>query len=155
MSGQRRTLWRFFPWFVAGGLGLVMVVDFAGMSLAVHSFPGLATTNGFDHSNSYDRVLAAAERERALGWTVGQALDGARPIVTLADRTGAPLEGARLVVAVERPLGEAPPAPLAFHATAPGRFEADAALAPGQWNLDLIVTTPGGEYHTTRRLVVH
>ena len=150
----RGTAWRFFPWYVAAGLGFVMVVNFTMMSIAVRSFPGLATTNGFDNSNGYDHVLAKAERQAALGWTVRDTLDNARPVVTLMGRAGVPLVDARLAAAVERPLGEGAPAPLAFHAIAPGRFEANAALAPGQWNLDLTVTAPGGEYHTTRRLVV-
>lgn len=151
---RQRTGWRFFPWFVAGGIGFVMVVNFAMMSMAVRSFPGLATTNGFDHSNAYDRVLTAAERQASLGWQVADALDAGRPVIALADRSGAPLASARLTAAVERPLGGVPSAPLAFHATAPGRFVAEAALAPGQWNLDLTVTAPGGQYHTTRRLIV-
>lgn len=151
---RQRTGWRFFPWFVVGGIGFVMAVNFAMMSVAVRSFPGLATTNGFDHSNGYDHVLTAAERQASLGWHVADALEAGRPVITLADRSGAPLAAARLAAAAERPLGGAPSAPLAFHATAPGRFEAEAVLAPGQWNLDLTVTAPGGQSRTTRRLIV-
>jgi len=152
--GNARTAWRFFPWYVAGGIAFVMVVNFAMMSMAVRTFPGLATTNGFGASNGYDHVLKTAERQDALGWTVRDTLDGGRPVVTLSDRAGSPLVGARLSAAAERPLGEATPATLAFRATAPGRFVAEAALPPGQWDLDLTVTALGGEYHTTRRLVV-
>jgi nitrogen fixation protein FixH len=156
MSGVERTgtAWRFFPWYVAGGLGFVVLVNFAMGWAAVQTFPGLATTHGFAESNGYDRVLAAADRQAALGWTVRDSLDGAHPVVTLAGRAGAPLAGARLAATIARPIGEAEPAPLALHAAGPGRYEADAALAPGAWDLDLTVTAEGGEYHTTRRLIV-
>jgi nitrogen fixation protein FixH len=43
---------------------------------------------------------------------------------------------------------------LALRPTAPGRFEAEAGLAPGRWDLDLTVIAEGGEFHSTRRLVV-
>jgi nitrogen fixation protein FixH len=146
--------WRFFPWYVAGGMGFVMLVNAALAWFAVRSFPGLATTHGFDASNSYDIVLAAAERQAALGWTVGTTLDGARPVVTLAGRDGAKLTGVRLTATVERPIGEMLPLPLAFHPAAPGRFESDTELAPGKWNLYLAVVADGGEYHTVRRVIV-
>ncbi len=145
--------WRWFPWYVAGGLGFVMVVNFAMGWAAVHTFPGLATTHGFDDSNGYDRVLVAAERQAALGWTVRDSLDGTHPVITIAGRAGAPLAGVRLAATATRPIGEAAPAPLAFHATGPGRYEANAALAPGAWDIDLTVTAEGGTFHTTRRLI--
>lgn len=150
---SRLIAWRFFPRYVAAAIGFVMVVNFAMGWTAVRTFPGLATTHGFDNSNGYDRVLAAAERQTALGWTVRHGLDGARPVITLADRTGAPLAGVRLQASVARPLGEPASTPLAFRAVAPGRYEADTALAPGAWDIDLTVTAEGGAYHTTRRLI--
>jgi len=145
--------WRWFPWYVAGGLGFVMVVNFAMGWAALQTFPGLATTHGFDDSNGYDRVLAAADRQAALGWTVRDSLDGAHPVITVAGRAGAPLAGVRLAATAARPIGEAAPAPLTFHAAGLGRYEADAALAPGAWDIDLTVTAEGGIYHTTRRLI--
>jgi nitrogen fixation protein FixH len=154
-QGERiGTAWRFFPWYVAGGLGFVVVVNFVMGWTAVQTFPGLATTHGFAESNGYDRVLMAADRQAALGWTVRDSLDGTHPVVTVAGRAGASLAGLRLEATIARPIGEAAPAPLALHAVGPGRYEADAALAPGAWDLDLTVTAEGGEYHTTRRLIV-
>ena len=76
-AARPRTVWRFFPWSSPPASASSMVVNFAMMGMAVRSFPGLATTNGFDHSNGYDQVLAAAERQAALGWTVrGRARGG-------------------------------------------------------------------------------
>ena len=156
MPAERtKSAWRFFPWYVAGVMGFVMAVNFTLGWLAVSSFPGLATTGGFAESNRYDRVLAAAERQAALGWTVRATLDGATPVVALTDRAGAPLAGVRLEATAERPIGVAPPVPVAFHPVAPGRYQAVAALAPGAWNIDLTVSAEGGVYHTTQRLIAH
>jgi nitrogen fixation protein FixH len=130
-----------------------MVVNVAMSWTAVRSFPGLATTHGFDDSNGYDRVLVAAGRQAALGWTVRDTLQANRPVILLTGRAGAPLAGAKLAATIERPIGEADPVPVAFHAAGPGRFEADAALPPGAWDIDLTVTAEGGVFHTTRRLI--
>ena len=149
-----RSGWRWFPWFVAGGIGVTMVVNFTMMYLAVHSFPGLATQGGFATSNAYNRVLDAAQQQAALGWTVQDTLADRRPVVILAGPDGAPLAGATLTATAERPIGEATPMPLEFHQTVPGRFEADTVLDRGKWVIDLAVTAEGHEYHSVRRLVV-
>ncbi len=42
MSGvaQAKTAWRFFPWFVAGAMALVVAVNVGMAYLAIHTFPG-------------------------------------------------------------------------------------------------------------------
>lgn len=152
--GVERTSWRFFPWYVACGIGVAMAVNAVLVWFAVESFPGLATWNGFDTSNGYDRVLDAAQRQAALGWTVRDTLDGAVPVVTLAGPDGAPLAGARLAASIERPLGTAAPEPLAFREAGPGRYQAETALGRGKWDMSLTVTAAGQAFHTVRRMVV-
>jgi nitrogen fixation protein FixH len=149
-----RSGWRFFPWCVAGGIGITMVVNFTMMYLAVHSFPGLATQGGFAASNAYNHVLEAAQRQAELGWSVQDTLEDRRLVVTLSGRDGAPLAGATPTATAERPVGEAAPTPLEFHQTVPGRFEADTVLERGKWVVDLAVNAQGHEYHSVRRLVV-
>ena len=148
-----RTAWRYFPWYVAAAMSVVMVVNFGMTYLAVSGFPGLATTHGFSNSNGYDHVLAAAERQAALGWSVATVFEGRRPVVTLAGRDGSALPDAVLTGAVERPVGPPDHTALAFRADGPGRFVAETELAPGRWTLDLSVAADGAEYHTERRLV--
>lgn len=149
-----RTGWRFFPWYVAGGLGIVMVVNFTMTWLAVTTFPGQVTDRGFATSNNYNEVLAAAERQAALGWSVRTELAGSHPVLTLAGRDGAPLAAPRVTAVARRPVGDPGPIELVLRPTAPGRFEAETALAPGRWDLDLIVMAEGSEFLSTRRLVV-
>ena len=152
---SQRSLWRLFPHAVAAFIGAVMMVNFGMAWLAMRTFPGVATRDVFDHSNSYDRVLEAAAREAALGWSVQADLTDARPLVLLADRDGKPLAGARLEGAARRPLGADDARALAFRPVAPGRFVADQALTePGQWELRLVARHNGQTLHATRRVVV-
>jgi nitrogen fixation protein FixH len=150
----QRTGWRFFPWYVAGGIGFAMLVNFGMTYLAFTTFPGQVTNHGFANSNAYNDVLAAADRQAALGWSVQTGVVGAHPVLTLATRDGAPLTGARVTAAVRRPVGDPEQITLALLPTAPGRFEADTGLPPGRWDLDLTVTANAGTFHTTRRLAV-
>ena len=88
------TVWRWFPHAMIAALGLVIVVNLYMVYDAYHTFPGVAGRDGFDLSNEYDRVLATAQRQTALGWQIeAEVADGRFPVLRLTDRTGAPLRG--------------------------------------------------------------
>jgi nitrogen fixation protein FixH len=152
---RQNSHWRLYPYAVAACLGVVMVVNFGMAWTALSTFPGVATRDVFNHSNSYDQVLAAAAREAALGWSLQADLQQGRPVVVLAGRDGQPLTGVRLEGSADRPLGADDAVDLAFQPFAPGRFVAGRALdTPGQWELRLIASQDGRTLHATRRLVV-
>jgi nitrogen fixation protein FixH len=150
-----RSAWRFYPWAVVAALGLVVVVNVGMAWSALSTFPGTAVDDTFDHSNGYDKVLAAAEREASLGWSLLVVLDAGRPVVTLTARDGTPLQGAQVAATAQRPVGPDQTTPLAFRAEAPGRYVAAAALtAPGQWDLLFSATAGERQFHATRRVIV-
>ncbi|MCW3476762.1 FixH family protein [Limobrevibacterium gyesilva] len=147
--------WRFFPWVVAGAMGVVILVNLGMAYSAVHGFPGLAADDVFDRSNAYDKVLAASQRQAALGWSLAVSVEAGRPVVLLTGREGQPLEGARLSATARRPLGAETTSHVVFRATAPGRYVAEAPLAePGQW--DLLIAAASGQQtlRSTHRVVV-
>jgi nitrogen fixation protein FixH len=41
MPPPARTLWRFFPWFLTAGLGVVVLVNVGMAYMAIHTFPGV------------------------------------------------------------------------------------------------------------------
>ena len=102
----RGSAWRWFPWALAASMGVVVAVNVAMVSFALHTFPGQAGSDGFDLSNHYDEVLARVQQEQALGWDVRVLPgDAGHPVLVLADRSGAPLRGAQVEATAERPLG--------------------------------------------------
>lgn len=149
-----RSLWRFFPWYVAVGLVIVLAVNFTMSYLAIRTFPGQVTDRGFANSNGYNEVLAAAARQEALGWSVVTGLSGGRPVLRLSGRDGAPLRDPQVTAIARRPLGDPTPVPLELEPTAPGRFETEMALPPGAWDVELAVVAEDGAFHAIRRLVV-
>jgi nitrogen fixation protein FixH len=148
-----RSAWNLFPWIVVGVMGFVVLVNGGMVWQALSTFPGVAATDVFDHSNQYDEVLAMAEREAALGWTLQAQAESGAVILTLADRTGAPLAGARVAGTALRPLGPDHAAMLVFNEVAPGQYQSDAMLDEGQWSLRLAVTKGADTLHATRRLI--
>jgi nitrogen fixation protein FixH len=153
-AAPARSLWTYFPWFLTGIMGFVMVVNFGMIYEALHSFPGVATRTMFDDSNHYDRVLEAARREAALGWSLVVHTEGGPITIELRSRDGAPLEGARVEAMAQRPLGTDPGVQLAFRAIEPGRYVAQTSLnQPGQWDLLLAVSKGGLGTRATRRII--
>jgi len=153
---NNRGPWSFFPWFIAGGMGLVIAVNGFMAYSALSTFPGNAGGDGFDLSNNYNVILARMEREAALGWTVKAELDkSGHPILTLTDRSGGVLAGATIEATAQRPLGDQHTTKLRFSEVSPGRYLGAAALGDkGQWDLELSAHAGGHDFSTTRRLVV-
>ena len=101
-----RTVWRFFPLFVALAMSVVIAVNAGMIYAALHTFPGNAGSDGFDLSNHYDRVLDRVARQAAMGWRLtADANASGLPSIVLTDRDGAPLTGARFDAVATRPVG--------------------------------------------------
>jgi nitrogen fixation protein FixH len=137
-------------------MGVVVAVNIAMVSFALHTFPGQAGSDGFDLSNHYDEVLAHVQRDAALGWIVRVLPgDAGRPVLELTDRSGAPLPDAVVEATAVRPLGPPETTRLVFRADGAGRYVADAALtSPGQWEVQLSVGAQDHAIAVTRRIVV-
>jgi nitrogen fixation protein FixH len=137
-------------------MGVVIAVNIAMVSFALHTCPGQAGSDGFDLSNHYDQVLARVQHEAALGWTMSVLPgDAGHPVLVLTDRSGAPLRDALVQATAERVLGPPETTQLVFRADGAGRYVADAALTtPGQWELQLSASAQGHTIAATRRIVV-
>jgi nitrogen fixation protein FixH len=160
---SRQSRWRFYPWAVAGAMGVVAAANAALVWSALATFPGPAVAGGFGTddddsfqiSNDYDRVLAAVDRQHALGWSVAAEGAAGRPLLRLTGPDGSLLSGARIEATAMRPLGPPEVSRLTFHAAGGGRYAADAALPrPGRWDLMLRIVHAGSEMRVTRRVVV-
>ncbi|HHL39224.1 MAG TPA: hypothetical protein ENJ37_01835 [Deltaproteobacteria bacterium] len=100
MDGEGRS-GSFWPVGIAAFLGVVFVVNFTFISLAVVHDDGLTDEDYYRKGLFYDDRLRS---ERRLGWRVALSLEGAGETagveVKVSRRGGGPLEGA--VVTVER-----------------------------------------------------
>jgi nitrogen fixation protein FixH len=151
-----KTIWRFFPWFVATGMLAVVAVNGGMVYAALHTFPGNAGSDGFDLSNHYNSVLDRVARQDALGWAVrAEVAPGDHPVIVLTDRSGAALSGAGLRAPVSRPVGAPHTKEERFTEVSPGRYVGAEVLdEKGQWDLLLSATAAGQSVSATRRIVV-
>jgi nitrogen fixation protein FixH len=148
-------VWRWFPHAMIGALGFVILVNAYMIYDAYSTFPGVAGQDGFDLSNAYQRVLATAQQQAALGWQIEAGVTNDRfPELLLTDRTGAPLAATAITAQAERPVGPADSTTLIFQSVGGGRYRAGTSLFSGQWDIMMAVHADGRAYNVTRRLVV-
>lgn len=153
MSDFDPTRSRWIPWVFVGGMSLVVVVNAGLIFAALSTFTGLTVAQSYDRGRSYNRVLASAERQEALGWSAQVVLRQGTLDVSVRDRDGLPVAG-RLEGVLQRPL-ERTALPLDFAPLGSGRFLAAVEPGqPGQWEARLTLIAPNGESFDIRQRVM-
>jgi nitrogen fixation protein FixH len=152
---------RWIPWMFVLGMLTVVGANATLVYFAMQSWGGLVTDRAFERGASYNRLLAAAAAEAALGWKADvdfePAANGKGPNLVIALRNAEQQPMARAVVAVEarRPLEAQEPVILSMRYVGEGRYAGAADdLRPGQWDIRLTVVNEGSAAHFTQRIVV-
>ncbi len=131
--------------------GVVFAVNGALIFFALDSWSGLSTERPFAAGRDHDRTLARAEAQAALGWRSAVALvpsavgAGQAVEVTLTGRTGAPLGGLEVELALRRPARGDLDRRLSLSETTAGRYRGTVALPlPGRWYAEIRVRGADG-----------
>jgi nitrogen fixation protein FixH len=149
------TVWRWFPVGLIAAMAMVFAVNGYMVYDALTTFPGTAGQDGFDLSNNYDRIIATAQQQAALGWRIEADVTNTHiPELRLTGRNGTPLPAAAIDAHAERPLGSPDTTVLTFRPIGDGRFQATTTLFSGQWDIMLTIHADGQWYSTTRRVIV-
>lgn len=127
--------------------GVVIAVNGVFTWFALDSWTGLAVEHSYQRGLAYNDELAAAERQRALGWRSGvrvaaaENAEGGREVtVEMQGAGGAPLTGLGVTVTFLRPTHEGLDRTATAEETAPGVYTARLALPrDGRWNVELDV----------------
>lgn len=152
---------RWIPWMFVVGMLTVVGANATLVYFAVQSWGGLVTERAFERGITYNRLLAAAAAEAALGWKADvdfeSAVNGKGPNVVVALRNAEQQPMARAVVAVEaqRPLEAQDPVILSMRYIGEGRYSGAADdLRPGQWDIRVTVANEGAAAHFMQRIIV-
>jgi nitrogen fixation protein FixH len=129
--------------------GVVIAVNALFVVLALGSWSGLERRNAYLEGLDYNRTLARAEAQHALGWRLDWQLKGAAGgqvlEVRLGDAGGRPVAGVAVTAEWRRPTHEGEDATWPLAAVGDGVFRSEArALGAGNWNL-VIEVARGGE----------
>lgn len=149
----RRSRW--IPWAFVLGLLTVVLVNAVLITFAVGTFTGVTEAGAYERGRTYNRVLAEAARQDALGWQALLVVPGSGHAlqVVVTDREGLPVSG-RLDGVLLRP-AEGTELPLTLVATAPGRWQAATeGASPGLWEARLTLAGEGGRHLDIRRRLV-
>lgn len=132
-----------------------------GNGQAVHSGFAGVVPHGENAARAVSSELARTHRESQSGWRVEtEGLDGeaaVRPVVIrVRDRTGLPVDDARVEIRVSRPGASESGHTEMFGMTAPGVYAGDVSLpGKGRWLVDLSLSRAGEtRYHSTQEAYV-
>ena len=150
-SFRDRRLWLVFP------LMFLVVASANGVMVyyALSTWPGLAFANASERGRKFNQVLAAEEKENAVGWTFALRLDDGRLTVDARSRDGTALADIELSATLVRPLGGTDDVGVVLRPEGPGRYAAAIALPlKGQWEVRLVAERMGDKVHDAQRILV-
>jgi nitrogen fixation protein FixH len=143
----------FFAFF-----GAILAMNGAMIYSAFSTYSGIVSNEPYRKGLHYNDRIAADARQSRLGWNDAIAVgrDG-HVVLTLADRDGQPIVGARMDAQIGRPSTNRHDIKIDLSETAVGRYEAQAgALDAGNWTIAVDVRTADGGnepvYRARRRL---
>ncbi|WP_326523849.1 FixH family protein [Sphingomonas sp.] len=119
--------------------GVIITVNLIMARFAVTTFSGTVVDNSYVASQHFNRWLAAAEAQKALGWTLDVALDDTRRVKIGTHSPDGPLPAATIRAIVAHPIGRAEERMLGFVPIGEGRFRSAEPLPAGRWKLRITV----------------
>ena len=150
---------RWIPWTFVAFFAVVFAANGTMVAIGFATWTGVTTDDAYRKGLAYNRVLAAARDQEALGWRadLGFEADGptrGRVGLALADRDGRPLPGALVRARFVRPSHQGHdfelPLPAAGEA---GRYGAKVELPlPGVWEVRVSAARDGWIYRLTERI---
>ncbi len=151
---------RWIPWLFVAFFGVVLVVNVTLLVAALHTWTGLETTDAYERGLAYNRALAAAAKQEALGWQVTfnftREADRRGLIeVGLEDRFGNFLQKAEVTARFVRPTQEGYDRTVTVEHQYGARYSAEVELPlAGQWEVRLSAAEGGQQYQLAKRIFV-
>jgi nitrogen fixation protein FixH len=155
---------RWIPWALAAMFLPVAAVNGLLVKLALSSNTGLVSDNAFDTGQSYNQIIAAGQKQQALGWKAVTQLQPlpaadsphrARLIVSLRDATGAPLHGLKVSGRLYSPVDPQPDQAVSLTESGDGQYRQDLSLPRGgQWDAQLMAWGEAKGFAIEQRLVL-
>lgn len=161
-AGRSRGWW--YPWLFVGGLGLVVAVNGVLITVAIDSFSGLQTTQPYERGLEYNRILASARAQEALGWQVTLDVtpvgEGGLPQrvdieARFLDPEGRGLDGMAVEALLLRPAARGHDLEVPLVGRGGGRYVASPDLPlRGQWELRIVAAGKDMTWQSSRRILV-
>ena len=147
---ERQLTGRHVAAIFVGAFGVIIAVNVALAVSAVETFPGLEVKNSYVASQEFNTRL---NEQTALGWTVYADTRGDEVILSITDRTGAPVQVAELQATVGRAthVRDDVTPDFTFDGT---HYVAPVKLGVGNWNIRMTARAKDGT-EFTQRVILH
>ena len=139
MRQRRFTGWHMFAILIAM-FGTIIAVNLVMAHFAVTTFGGTVVDNSYVATRNYNRWLAEARGQEALGWRVTATLDPLRRVRITAAAPKGPIDAVVSAVA-SHPLGGEPDRAIGFMRTGAGQYVATRPLRAGRWTLKITIAS--------------
>jgi nitrogen fixation protein FixH len=158
-AGARPGSW--IPWVFVGLFGIVLIANGTMITVAISTFTGMETTSPYKKGVDYNKRLAAAAAQEALGWQGAldaEKMDDAGQMAIafdLKDKDGAPIVAADVTARIDRPLQDGLQQVIALKEHGGGRYGVEVVLPlKGQWEIQVDAHARGKRYQITERIQV-
>ncbi len=148
------------PWAFGAFFLVVLIANGTMVYIGMTTWTGLVSTNYYEEGRTYNRNIAAAEAQAALGWQVAaearltRGFEGALT-VDVRDRRGRPIADASVTARFIRPTSEGSDFSVDLAAAGDGRYRAAFTLPlTGLWDIHLDITRGDDRFVTTRRVIL-
>ncbi len=123
--------------------------------VGITTWPGLVTDRAYEEGLAYNRTLAAARANAAMGWSARLDYQGGTAGMTLTDRDGLAIDGMQVEAVFSRPVGKAAEIAVTLKSLGAGRYAAPVALPmPGQWDMAVTVDGARDRFIAAERVIV-
>ena len=146
---------KLIPWYFVAFFVVLAILDGIFVYLANSSHTGVVTDEAYQRGLEYNKTIAAAEAQEALGWTSETVLENDQLVSTLRDANGNALVGARVRAQFFRPTQDGHDFIISLTEVLDGRYVSSSLAAkPGQWDVRIFVEWKQQQYQKAQRIVV-
>ncbi|CAA6604103.1 putative Nitrogen fixation protein FixH [Rhodospirillaceae bacterium LM-1] len=165
MSKERKSGW-WYPYIFVAGFMVVVAVNGVLIFSAVSTFSGLETENHYEKGNTYNRDIALARQQEALGWqvaakveTIDRQVAGSQRRVSIfasfKDKDGKAIDGLAVRALLIRPTVAGHDVSVPMSPKGDGRYATETELAfHGLWDLRVVAIGEKDSYQLAERIQI-
>ncbi len=148
------------PWAFGGFFLVVLIANATMIYIGMTTWTGLVSKNYYEEGRNYNRNIAAAEAQAALGWRLdieARLVEGFEGELTVAlrDRAGTPITDATVTADFVRPTSEGNDFSIPLAALGDGTYRATFTLPlTGLWDIHIDVIRGADRFVQTRRVTL-
>lgn len=150
----------YIPWLFVAFFAVVFAVNGVMVHYAMSTWTGVETEDNFVKGIHYNDDIAGAQAQSQRAWKVETSFTSTEPrkglvALTLHDKYGNLLQGAKVTVTFIRPTSEGHDVTMNLPYLGEGRYSAPVTLdLSGQWDLRVVIDHASGDYQDQTRIWV-